>query len=328
MGDHQNGSSRSVMSGMDLHDLIKSSPEDFLGKSVLDKFKDIQLPFLFKILSFDKALPLQSHPDRKLGEQLMKQEKKESWLGKNETFVDPNHKPEVAVVLSETFQGFVGFRPIEEIQQFVRDIPELREAIGETNAQQFTALQPREAEQNLKSTFGKIFDDEDKKGSQLVDSFMSRVKKEGNKIFGRETEEYLAEVAQKLYTQYPGDIGIFGALFFSNLVVLHKGQGIAIQPNVIHAYVEGDVIEVSPPTLGITVLINSVWQGQIICLLMDLWLRWVLRRKMRLYSCPICFLNQDVHRVWNWNTSLGRDGHNRRILNFMTYRWRSLTCCI
>jgi mannose-6-phosphate isomerase len=67
----------------------------------------------------------------------MKQEKKESRLGTNETFVDPNHKPEVAVVLSDMFQGFVGFRPIDEIRQFVRDIPELGEAIGETNAEHF-----------------------------------------------------------------------------------------------------------------------------------------------------------------------------------------------
>jgi mannose-6-phosphate isomerase class I len=41
---------------------------------------------------------------------------------------------------------------------------------------------------------------------------------------------------------------------YSNLVVLHKGEGIAIQPNVIHAYVEGDVIEVRP--LETTVLIT------------------------------------------------------------------------
>src|SRR5438105_15321161 len=105
MGDHQNGSSRSVMSGMDLLDLIKSSPEDFLGKSVLDKFKDIQLPFLLKILSFDKALPLQSHPDRKSGQHLMKQEKEESWRGKNETFVDPTNKRQVAEDRSESYQG-------------------------------------------------------------------------------------------------------------------------------------------------------------------------------------------------------------------------------
>jgi mannose-6-phosphate isomerase len=241
-----------MTSGMDLHDLIKSSPEDFLGKSVLEKFKDIQLPFLFKILSFDKALPLQSHPDKKLGDKLMNQEKKESWLGKNETYVDPNHKPKVAVVLSDRFQGFVGFRPVEEIQQFVRDVPELREAIGEDNARKFTSLSSDEAETRLKETFGKIFDDEERKAAYLVDSFMSRVKSEGNSAFGKERankETFLEQVAKKLYEQYPGDIGIFGALFFSNLAVLKRGEGIAIQPNVIHAYVEGDVIEVQPRNL-------------------------------------------------------------------------------
>jgi mannose-6-phosphate isomerase len=247
MGDHQNGPSRSAIIGMDLHQLIQLSPEDFLGKQVLSKFKTVQLPFLFKILSFDKALPLQSHPNRKLGEQLMKQEKSESWLGKNETYVDPNHKPEVAAVLSEKFQGFVGFRPIEEIQDFVRDVPELRSAIGETMAEEFLALQPAEAEKKLKDTFGRIFDDEKSKGSHLVDSFIRRVKAEGNDAFGKargSKEGDLAEVATKLYIHYPGDIGIFGALFFSNLVVLKRGEGIAIQPDVLHAYVEGDVIEV------------------------------------------------------------------------------------
>jgi mannose-6-phosphate isomerase len=132
MGDHENGMSKSINTGMSLHDLIQLAPGAFLGKSVLEKFGDAQLPFLFKILSFDKALPLQSHRDRKLAKQLMKREKEEK--GKNETFVDPNHEPEIAIVLSEMFQGFVGFRPIEEIQQFVRNVPELREAIGEESA--------------------------------------------------------------------------------------------------------------------------------------------------------------------------------------------------
>jgi mannose-6-phosphate isomerase len=250
---------------MNLNDLIKSSPETFLGQAVLSKFKDTQLPFLFKILSFDKALPLQSHPNRKLGEKLMEQEKRESWLRKNETFVDPNHKPEVAIVLSETFQGFVGFRPIPEIQDFLRDVPELRTAVGEEKADIFAALQTEDAKNKLKNIFGRIFDDEERKGSQLVDSFMERVTKRGNVVFGEERsvkEPHLAEVALKLYSQYPGDIGIFGALFFSNLVVLKKGEGIAIQPDVIHAYVEGDVIEVSNQT-NFEDRANSIVHGSI-----------------------------------------------------------------
>jgi hypothetical protein len=49
----------------------------------------------------------------------------------------------------------------------------------------------------LKETFGKIFDDEDRKASGLVDSFIRRVKIEGNNAFGKERarkERYLAEV--------------------------------------------------------------------------------------------------------------------------------------
>src|SRR5579859_3490035 len=169
MGDHQKGPSKSVTTGTDLHTLIKSAPSDFLGNSVLKRFQDVQLPFLFKILSFDKALPLQSHPDKHLGENLMNEEKKQSWLGRNETFVDPNHKPEVAVVLSDVFIGFVGFRPVGEIQQFVRDVPELRHAIGEENADKFTGLSAEEGENRLKEIFGKLFDDEEKKANHLVD---------------------------------------------------------------------------------------------------------------------------------------------------------------
>lgn len=47
----------------------------------------------------------------------------------------PNNIPEVAVVLSDMFMGFVGFRPVGEIQQFLRNVPELREAIGQQNAE-------------------------------------------------------------------------------------------------------------------------------------------------------------------------------------------------
>jgi hypothetical protein len=35
MGDHQNGSSRSAVTGMGLHNLIKTSPEEFLREEVL-----------------------------------------------------------------------------------------------------------------------------------------------------------------------------------------------------------------------------------------------------------------------------------------------------
>ena len=54
-----------MKTGQKLGDLVASDPEYYLGKKLLsnqdmqDMYKD-DLPFLFKILSFDKALPLQA----------------------------------------------------------------------------------------------------------------------------------------------------------------------------------------------------------------------------------------------------------------------------
>src|SRR5437763_13882009 len=108
MGDHPNGPSKSAATGKSLRILIESSPASFISTSVYEKFPgpsgNPQLPYLFKILSFDKALPLQAHPDKRLAERLMAHEAKEK--GSNEQFVDANHKPEVAIALSTVFEAF------------------------------------------------------------------------------------------------------------------------------------------------------------------------------------------------------------------------------
>lgn len=82
---HKNGPSTILTSslltnGTKLRDVIASDPEYYLGSKLLANAKMQEmyrndLPFLFKILSFDKALPLQAHPDPELGRKLRKQEK-------------------------------------------------------------------------------------------------------------------------------------------------------------------------------------------------------------------------------------------------------------
>lgn len=46
-----------------------------------------------------------------------------------EIYKDPNHKPEMAIALTP-FEALCGFRPISEIKNFLRSIPEFRAAIG------------------------------------------------------------------------------------------------------------------------------------------------------------------------------------------------------
>ena len=81
MGDHPNGPSKSAATGVELATLIQQHPYEFLGAKVTQKYPNPtngkpQLPFLFKVLSFDKALPLQAHPDKKLAAQLFRNEEK------------------------------------------------------------------------------------------------------------------------------------------------------------------------------------------------------------------------------------------------------------
>lgn len=68
-GSHENGPAEvEGQGGKKLKDLIKENPEFYLGKKLLnDKQMNSQyendLPYLFKVLSFDKPLPLQCHPE-------------------------------------------------------------------------------------------------------------------------------------------------------------------------------------------------------------------------------------------------------------------------
>merc|ERR1712093_861231 len=126
---HANGPA-TVLSGSQkgtpLKDLLATDPKFYLGEPLLSNatmqrmYKN-DLPFLFKILSFDKALPLQAHPDPQLGKQLRQQEAAQK--GKNEDFVDDNGKPEISVALSD-FTAFVGFRPPSHIAAFMDAVPE------------------------------------------------------------------------------------------------------------------------------------------------------------------------------------------------------------
>jgi mannose-6-phosphate isomerase len=72
MGTHVSGPSRISSTGELLSDHLKANP-DLIGRAVLEKFKEDQtgdLPFLFKVLSIEKALSIQTHPDKETARRL------------------------------------------------------------------------------------------------------------------------------------------------------------------------------------------------------------------------------------------------------------------
>jgi mannose-6-phosphate isomerase len=68
MGTHPSNPSKDVETGRTLLDLFEEN-EALLSNDVAKKYGR-KLPFLFKVLSINKALSIQAHPDKKLAEQL------------------------------------------------------------------------------------------------------------------------------------------------------------------------------------------------------------------------------------------------------------------
>ena len=128
MGTHVRGPAKiyhpKEHAGELLSDWLKSN-QWALGEEVAAKF-DGELPFLFKVLSINKALSIQAHPTKTHAKELHRQAP--------DVYKDPNHKPELVVALKD-FEGLCGFRPFEEIIKFLKEVPELCAAAGEQNCQ-------------------------------------------------------------------------------------------------------------------------------------------------------------------------------------------------
>ncbi len=105
MGDYPVLPARVLKTGEELHKAVDDDKENLLGENCIKKFGGV-LPFLPKILSIAKALPLQIHPNKDLAAKLH---------AKNpDQFTDDNHKPEIAIALGP-FEVFAGWKPQTEI---------------------------------------------------------------------------------------------------------------------------------------------------------------------------------------------------------------------
>lgn len=89
MGTHPNGPSTVLGKGKEilLSEWIESN-NDVLGEAVKEAF-DSKLPFLLKVLSVNKALSIQAHPNKVHAAFLHRE--------RPEIYKDPNHKPEMAI---------------------------------------------------------------------------------------------------------------------------------------------------------------------------------------------------------------------------------------
>lgn len=190
-----------------------------------------QLPFLFKILSVAQPLSLQAHPDKKLAHILHKRDPK--------NYPDSNHKPELAVALTE-FEILCDFRPHKEIVQFMKSCSSLRRIVGDKQYEQYSKLvqQNNGPNVNLRAALGMCFKNLMICDSQTIITETKNLLNESSAVIGKDLAKLILELSQL----YPGDPGIFAPLFL-NYMKLLPGQAVYLKANKLHAYLKGECIE-------------------------------------------------------------------------------------
>jgi mannose-6-phosphate isomerase len=246
MGTHPSNPSKDVTTGRTLLDLVQDN-QALLAPSVAARY-DNKVPFLFKVLSVNKALSIQAHPNKKLAEQLHARDPK--------NYPDDNHKPEMAIAITP-FEGLCGFRPLGEIAHFLGAVPALRQLVGADKADEFVEVvkstkdddSEEATERNkkaLKKVFGELMSSSEASLAAASQLLLQSVSGAGDDFAGggvaATSGKVLAELVNRLYAQFGPDYGLF-VLFFLNFVTLQPGEALFLQADDIHAYVSGDIVE-------------------------------------------------------------------------------------
>ncbi len=234
MGAHPNGCSELLINGENirLDEFVEHNKSAILGERTAQQFN--ALPFLFKILSADKALSIQVHPDKTSAE---KGFAKENQLGIDITsstrnYKDPNHKPELIYALTP-YQAMNGFRDYKEI---IRLFSEVNAEALTVHVEQFKAQQN---EAGLSQFFSTILSLTGNDKASALEALIQYANTKANTEDGHELESLLIELAR----QYPGDIGLFAPLML-HCVTLKPGEAMFLDACTPHAYIKGTGLEI------------------------------------------------------------------------------------
>ncbi|CAD6253273.1 unnamed protein product [Miscanthus lutarioriparius] len=230
MGTHPAAPS-SLAPDVSLRDWVARNPAA-LGRDVTARWGG-DLPFLFKVLSVAKALSIQAHPDRDLAATLH--------ALRPATYRDDNHKPEMAVAVTE-FHALCGFAATPELKEVLRTVPEVQELVGKEESRKLLGVKEQDGgigvRSYLKSAFTKLMTASDEAVSKAIANLKTRLNSE-SKARSLTKKEQLVLSLEK---QYPGDVGVLAA-FFLNFVKLNPGEALYVSANEPHAYLSGECIE-------------------------------------------------------------------------------------
>jgi mannose-6-phosphate isomerase len=234
LGAHQSAPAEVQDNGHDiaLNELIARHPEQTIGSQVVGTFG--KLPYLLKILDVKDMLSIQVHPSKMAAEQEFAKEN-EAGIPLNDpkrNYKDDNHKPELLAALSD-FWLLHGFKSPGQLVEMLRTVPELYSLI------------PVFEEGGYEGLYGTIMQFPQETVNHILQPLLDRIiplYKEGQ--LNKSQEDFWAARAALTYNSSGiVDRGIF-SIYLLNLVQLQKGEAIFQDAGILHAYLEGQNVEI------------------------------------------------------------------------------------
>lgn len=203
----------------------------------------------------------------------------------------------MAVALTD-FSGFCGFRPLPQIVEYLKTVPEFAAVVGESTASSFVdtvtsapsklversppAESPSSEYSELQNALRKLFTalmeaDPEKTVKPNLRKLVERYQKETGKQASKDMKfGTIEELVVRLNEQFPDDVGAFCS-FLLNVVELKKGEAVFLKANEPHAYLSGGE---DPPIVyessGLLILPSSCQIS---------WSAWPLQVRICVYIC-------------------------------------------
>ncbi|MBZ0179761.1 MAG: mannose-6-phosphate isomerase, class I [Melioribacteraceae bacterium] len=227
IGDHPKAPADILVEGkkQSLAEMIVNYPKEILGKKVVKKFGK-RLPFLLKVLSINRALSIQAHPDKKLAQILHQKDP--------QNYPDDNHKPEIAIAIDE-LSAVVGLKEINEIKNVFDYYEELYSLLDKKSAADLRSLISRSDDRLLKKIYSEIIFSNENSLKQCILSLTQKIIEKSNRT-------KIEQLFLDQYEIYGIDVGLISILLF-NQVKLKSSEAIFTPAGIPHAYLKGNIIE-------------------------------------------------------------------------------------
>jgi len=235
MGAHANAPAQIQLEDGTLQPLnifIRENGIKVLGDKVSRRFGT--LPYLFKILDVKDMLSIQVHPNKKTAVIEFEAENKKG-IPVNDSqrnYKDDNHKPELMMAWSD-FWLLHGFKSPELLERVLNRVPELNFLLPVWKKSGYEGIYKTVMEMNQPAV-NKIL-------QPLIDRILPLY--ELNQLKKSEEDFWAARAYLTFYKDQQFDRGLFSMYFF-NLVNLKPGEAIFQDAGILHAYLEGQNLEI------------------------------------------------------------------------------------